>query len=276
MRGPEGTLQATLFFGTMRSMTTLHSIVSGNENSEKTVVLLPSIGTTHEAWEPQLPALEERYRVVRIDHRGHSDSPTPAVDLGMTSVDDLARDVLETLTSLGIEHCTIVGLSMGGAIAQYLAATSDRVESAVFASTATFLGGAGKWQERSDTARNDGMSSIVDPTVDNWFTDGFKEREPETVDKFKAMVGSVDPEAYAQCGDALAKWGFDERLQEITVSVLTIAGANDPSTGPQQLQEIAAGVTGEAECVVIENASHQVGTEQPEKFNEALLAFLEK
>lgn len=257
-------------------MTTLHSIVSGNETSEKTVVLLPSIGTTHKAWEPQLPALEDKYRVVRIDHRGHDESPTPAVDLGMTSVDDLANDVLETLTSLEIERCTIVGLSMGGAIAQLLAATSDRVERAVFASTATFLGGAGKWQERSDTARNEGMSSIVDPTVDNWFTDEFKKNEPETVNAFKEMVGAVDPEAYAQCGDALAKWGFDERLQEITLPVLTIAGADDPSTGPQQLQEIAAGVTGEAECVVIENASHQVGVEQPGKFNEALLAFLEK
>ena len=260
----------------MKGMTTLHSIVSGNESSEKTVVLLPSIGTTHEAWEPQLPALEDTYRVVRIDHRGHGGSPTPAIDLGMTSVDDLAQDVLETLNSLGIERCTVVGLSMGGAVAQYLAATSDRIERAVFASTATFLGGAGKWQERSDTARTSGMDSIVDPTVDNWFTEGFKEREVGVVDKFKAMVGSVDPEAYAQCGDALAKWGFDERLQEITVPVLTIAGADDPSTGPKQHQEIAAGVTGEAECVVIDDASHQVGTEQPDKFNEALLAFLEK
>ena len=58
--------------------------------------------------------------------------------------------------------------------------------------------------------------------------------------------------------------------------MLTIAGAEDPSTGPKQLQEIAAGVTGEAQCVVIEDASHQVGAEQPEKFNEALLAFLAK
>ena len=172
----------------MKSMTTLHSIVSGNESSEKTVVLLPSIGTTHEAWEPQMSALEGDYRVVRIDHRGHGDSPTPAVDLGMTTVDDLAQDVLETLTSLGIEHCTIVGLSMGGAIAQYLAATSDRIDRAVFASTATFLGGAGKWQERSDTARDSGMDSIVDPTVDNWFTEGFKEREAGVVDKFKACL----------------------------------------------------------------------------------------
>lgn len=255
-------------------MTTLHSVVTGNESSEKTVVLLPSIGTTHEAWEPQLPALEDDFRVVRIDHRGHGGSPTPAVDLGMTTVDDLASDVLETLMSLGIEKCAVVGLSMGGAVAQYLAATSDRVERAVFCSTATFLGGAGKWLERSDTARNDGMGSIVDPTVDNWFTDGFKEEHPEIVDKFKAMVGSVDPEAYAQCGDALAKWGFDERLQEITVPVLTIAGAQDPSTGPDKLREIAEGVTGPTTQIVIDPGSHQVGAEQPGMFNEAVVEFL--
>lgn len=258
----------------MNGMTTLHAIVSGNESSENTVVLLPSIGTTHEAWEHQLPALEEEFQVIRINHRGHGDSPTPAVDLGMTTVDDLARDVLETLTSLGIEKCALVGLSMGGAIAQYLAATSNRVERAVFASTATFLGGAGKWQERSDTARNEGMAPIVDPTVDNWFTDGFKKSHPEVVDEFKTMVGSVDPEAYAQCGDALAKWGFDERLQEITVPVLTIAGSQDPSTGPDKLREIHEGVTGPSEHTVIDPASHQVAAEQPGLFNEALVAFL--
>ena len=255
-------------------MTLLHATVSGNENSDKTVVLLPSIGTTHKAWDAQLPALEPDFTVVRIDHRGHGESPTPAIDMGMASVDDLASDVLETLSSLGIESCALVGLSMGGAIAQYLAATSDRVERAVFCSTATFLGGAGKWQERSDTARTEGMASIVDPTVDNWFTDGFKAEHPEIVDSFKEMVASVDPEAYAQCGDALAKWGFEERLQEITVPVLTIAGAQDPSTGPDKLREIAEGITSSAEQIVIDSASHQVAAEQPEQFNDALLTFL--
>lgn len=258
----------------MNTMTILEAIVSGNESSEKTVVLLPSIGTTHEAWEPQLPALENDFKVVRINHRGHGDSPVPAVDLGMATVDDLASDVIETLNSLAISKCAIVGLSMGGAIAQYLAATSDKVERAVFASTATFLGGAGKWQERSDTARNEGMGPIVDPTVDNWFTEGFKSEHADIVDKFKAMVGSVDPEAYAQCGDALAKWGFDERLQEITIPVLTIAGSDDPSTGPEKLREIAEGVTGPTQTAVLEPASHQCGTEQPEMFNEALVKFL--
>ncbi|EFK54679.1 putative 3-oxoadipate enol-lactonase [Corynebacterium genitalium ATCC 33030] len=258
----------------MNAMTILDAQVSGNENSEKTVVLLPSIGTTHESWDAQLPALEDEFKVVCINHRGHGESPVPAVNLGMTTVDDLASDVIETLNSLGISSCAIVGLSMGGAIAQHLAATSDLVERAVFASTATFLGGAGKWQERSDTARNEGMDPIVDPTVDNWFTDGFKAEHGDVVDKFKAMVGSVDPEAYAQCGDALAKWGFDERLQEITVPVLAIAGSNDPSTGPDKLREIADGVTGPSEMNVIEPASHQVATEQPDMFNEALVAFL--
>lgn len=250
---------------------------SAPENSSdagRTVVLLPSIGTTVEAWAPTIEALSPDYTVIAIDHRGHGESPTPAVDLGMTTVDDLAADVLETLNSLEVDHFTIVGLSMGGAIAQYLAATSDRVDAAVFASTATFLGGAGKWQERSATARGEGMGPIVDPTVDNWFTDGFKQDHPEVVQKFKDMVGSVDPEAYAQCGDALAKWGFEERLQLISCPVLTIAGADDPSTGPDQLKEIANGVTGPTTTVVIESASHQVANEQPEEFNEALLSFL--
>lgn len=259
-------------------MTNLHASVTGNDNPDApVVVLLPSIGTTIDAWAPTISALEssdQGFKVIAIDHRGHGGSPTPAVDLGMTSVDDLASDVLETLIGLDIESFTVVGLSMGGAVAQFLAATSDRVEKAVFASTATFLGGAGKWQERSATARGEGMDSIVDPTVDNWFTEGFKNEHPEVVDKFKTMVGSVDPEAYAQCGDALAKWGFEERLQLIQCPVLTIAGADDPSTGPEQLKEIAEGVTGPSQQVVIESASHQVANEQPERFNEALLSFL--
>ena len=62
---------------------------------------------------------------------------------------------------------------------------------------------------------------------------------------------------------------------KITCPVLTIAGADDPTTPPQELAAIARGVAGPVESVVIEPGSHQVAIERPEEFNQVLTRFLE-
>ncbi|WP_342318279.1 alpha/beta fold hydrolase [Corynebacterium mayonis] len=250
--------------------TILHAVESGNPEGAP-VVLLSSIGTTHAAWDNQLEALRD-FRVIALDHLGHGQSPlaTTAVD----SVAQLADNVLATLDSLGVDRFAVVGLSLGGAIAQYLAATCPRVSRAAICATATFLGGKDRWVQRCGIARDEGMEALADGMVDNWLTPGFRAAEPDVVEHLRRMILGINKEGFAQNGDALATWDFAGRLSEITCPVLTIAGAEDPSTGPEQLAEIAAGVSGEVRSVVISPGSHQVALENPRMFNEALVTFL--
>lgn len=255
-------------------MTNLSVNEYGLPDAERTVVLLSSIATTHEAWSKQIPVLAEHFRVITVDHRGHGTSEVARVEPGSTTVKLLGDDILHALDAAGVNRFAVVGLSLGGALAQWLAANSGRVERAVFASTATFLGGEEKWSERTATARSEGMEAMADGFMGNWFTDAYREAEPEEVRRIRDMAAGVDAEGYAQNGDALAGWDFDEELSKITCPVLTIAGAQDPSTGPEALTNIASGVAGPVESVVIDPGSHQVAVENPGDFNRALLAFL--
>lgn len=254
-------------------MTNLHVNEYG-ASTAPAVVLLSSIATTHEAWAKQIPALAENFRVITVDHRGHGRSETARVAPGATTMDTLAADVLHALDEVGVNRFRVVGLSLGGALAQHLAAKSGRVEKAVFACTATYLGGPEKWRERTETARTQGMDALADGMMENWFTEGFRASHPDEVRHIHDMVAGIDGEAYAQNGDALAGWDFADQLGEVTCPVLTIAGAQDPSTTPAELARIAERVAGPVESVVIDPGSHQVAIERPEEFNRALTQFL--
>lgn len=255
-------------------MTNLHVEQHGRDSNASTVVLLSSIGTTRDAWANQIPALSGDHRVITVDHRGHGGSDTPDVQPGTATVEQLAGDILAALDGAGVERFHIVGLSLGGAFAQWIAAHTDRVDKAVFACTATYLGGEEKWSERTRIARTQGMEAMTDGFLENWFTQDFRDANPETIKQVRDMVCSIDAEGYAQNGDALAKWDFASELRKITCPVLTIAGADDPATPPENLAVIAGGVAGPAESVVIEPGSHQLAIERPEEFNQVLTRFL--
>ena len=161
--------------------------------------------------------------MITVDHRGHGGSDTPDVQPGTATVEQLAGDILAALDGAGVERFHIVGLSLGGAFAQWIAAHTDRVDKAVFACTATYLGGEEKWSERTRIARTQGMEAMTDGFLENWFTQDFRDANPETIKQVRDMVCSIDAEGYAQNGDALAKWDFASELRKITCPVLTLS-----------------------------------------------------
>ena len=131
----------------------LHSVTYGPESDSEPVVFLGSIASTTDMWLPQLDELSKTRRVIALDHRGHGLSPDPDVTPGETTFDDLAADVLSTLDELGVDTFQVVGLSLGGAMAQYLTATSGRVTRAAFLCTAAYFGGTEKWLPRAELTR---------------------------------------------------------------------------------------------------------------------------
>ena len=88
----------------------VHAVVSGRADAPL-VVLSNSLGSTHRMWDAQLADLEQRFRVVRYDTRGHGDSPVPD---GPYSINDLADDLVALLDRLGVQRARLVGLSLGG------------------------------------------------------------------------------------------------------------------------------------------------------------------
>ncbi|MDQ0914744.1 alpha/beta fold hydrolase [Paenibacillus sp. V4I5] len=87
-------------------------------SADKPVLMLAnSIATSMNMWDGQLTVLSRHFRVLRYDYRGHGDSDTPA---GPYSFDRLGRDVIELLNALHIDRVHFLGLSLGGAIGQWL------------------------------------------------------------------------------------------------------------------------------------------------------------
>jgi 3-oxoadipate enol-lactonase len=236
------------------------------------LVLSNSIGTTTELWEGQIPALEQRFRVVRYDHPGHGRSPVPD---GPVTVESLARGVVALLDHLELERASFCGLSLGGMVGIALALEAPgRLERLVLCCTSTYLGPPEGWHERARVVRSRGMGAIVERIAPRWFSDRFREEEPETVARYLGMLEAVPPEGYAACCEAIAAWDARATVDAIRAPTLVIAGAEDVATPSSETTSLAESITG-AHLAVLPGAAHLANLEQPELFTSAVLGHLE-
>ncbi|MFF7333108.1 3-oxoadipate enol-lactonase [Streptomyces sp. NPDC008150] len=229
------------------------------------LLLGPSLGTSYALWDQVAPELSISHRVVRWDLPGHGGSAAGLIGPGAT-VADLAGLVLTLADSLGIGRFAYAGVSLGGAVGLHLALHHpERVSSlAVVCSSADF-NGAEPWRERARLVRAEGLAGLAESADSRWFTPGF------TVPELVRDHRDADPAGYAACCDALAAFDLTDRLGDITVPVLAIAGREDPATPPAHLRRIADGVPGAA-LVEIPGASHLAPAERPEAVLAALRA----
>ena len=248
----------------------VHAIVSGTPDGPA-VVLSNSLGSTHRMWDAQLKALEERFRVVRYDTRGHGGSPVPG---GPYSIDDLADDLVALLDRLDITTASLVGLSLGGMTAMRVAARDpDRVDRLALLCTGAALPPSDAWTERAATVRASGAQSVAPAVVDRWFTAGYLQSRPDARAYYEQMVASTPAEGYAGCCEAIAKLDLREELSSIAAPTLAIAGADDPATPPAKLEEIATAIPG-SRLLVVPRSAHLANAEQPDVVTRALLEHL--
>ncbi|WP_328345967.1 3-oxoadipate enol-lactonase [Micromonospora sp. NBC_00421] len=244
----------------------LHLTVDGPA-AAPVLVLGSSLGTTGAMWEPQVPALAERFRVIRYDHLGHGRSAVPA---GPYTLDLLGRELLRTLDDLGVPWVHYAGLSLGGMVGMWLAAHApDRVRRLALLCTSASLGPAERWRARAATVRAGGLPAIADAVVDRWFTPAFAAARPDVVAAHRAMLTATSPAGYAACCEAIAAMDLRPALGRIDTPTLVVAGADDPATPVAHAREIAARIPG-ARLVVLDAAAHLANVEQPARVGRLL------
>lgn len=235
------------------------------------LVMGSSLGTTTELWRPHLPQLTRRFRVIRYDHRGHGGSPVPP---GPYVLDDLGWDVLALLDQVGVAKAHLVGLSLGGMVAMWVAAHApERVDRMALMCTSAKLGPPSAWAQRAAAVRSGGMAAIAESVVDRWFTPEFASAHPDVRAEMTAMLLSTPPEGYAGCCAAIEIMDLEPVLGDITAPTLVIGGSADPSTPPEHAERIAAGIPG-ARLTMIEGAAHLASRSDPATVTRALLDFL--
>lgn len=238
------------------------------------VLLLHGLGDTHDLWRHQIPALASQYRVVTMDLRGHGRS-----DLGGTPFDlvTMAGDVRRTIGTLQLgEPVVVVGLSMGGGVAQALAIRNPRlVRALVLVSTSSEFPDTTRQRflSRAALAEREGMAAVVDATVSRWFTRSFAERHPDEVERTRRSVLAIDPAAFAAASRANADRNLTAALRSIKCPVLFVGGATDPAD-PARALTIYRRELPDLQWEIIPDTAHLVPIEAPDTFTAILLRFL--
>jgi 3-oxoadipate enol-lactonase len=246
---------------------TLHHELSGPDGAP-VVLMGGSLGTTLEMWDGQLP-LMEHLRLVRFDHRGHGRSPVPPAPY---EIDDLGRDVLALMNSLGIERASYCGTSIGGMVGIWLGASApERIERLVLICTSAHMPPASAWRERAAAVLAAGSPEVVaDGVVERWLTPDYAAEHPEVRAGLRTGLAATDAAGYAACCGAIERMDLRDRLAGVAVPTLVISGSDDPATPPAHQRVIAEGIP-DARHELVGPAAHLAAVQQPQAVNRLIL-----
>ena len=250
----------------------IHYHLSG-ESGRPVVMLSHSLATQMAMWHAQLEFLENRYRILRYDTRGHGESDAPS---GAYSLERLAEDAVGLLDHLGIDTVMFVGLSMGGMIGQCLALEHpERLRCLVLSSTTAHIPEEAQpiWQERIDAALEKGMEALVNATLDRWFTPGFIKQQHPAVNAIRSLILKTPVSGYVGCSQAIRRLNLLDRLASVNVPTLIMVGEGDPGTPVAASQAIQSRIT-KSQLVIVPDAYHLCNIEQMRIFNDHLARFL--
>ncbi|WP_177202304.1 alpha/beta fold hydrolase [Methylobacterium sp. ap11] len=225
-------------------------------------------------WDHQFAAYGMDHDLVAFDLPGHGASPR--LD-GSYTFDALATVTANVITALDTGSAHVVGISVGGMIAQTLALVRpDLVRSLTLVATLCTLTDPVReaMRERARVARADGMAAIVSPTLERWFPASFRARRPDVLDRAAKIVLRHDPAVYAEMWEMIADLDLEARIPTIACPTLVVAGAQDVNAPVAAGQKIADRIPG-ASLHVLPGVGHFPPLEAPHAFNERLRVHLE-
>ncbi|GMA16468.1 3-oxoadipate enol-lactonase [Deinococcus metallilatus] len=237
----------------------LHHRVGGPNQAARTLVFLNSLGSDLRIWDAVAPAFAATLRTVQYDQRGHGLSDAPPAPYTLR---DHTGDLKGLLDTLGIERAVLVGVSVGGMIAQdFAAAYPERTEGLVLIGTGVKIGTPDLWNERIEAAEQKNLARVAPAALSRWFTPAFFEKRPAEARGYLNMLVRTAPEGYAGTCAALREADLREQTARLKVPAVVLCGEGDTSTPPELNRELAD-LLG-APLHLIPGAAHIPSVEQP-------------
>jgi 3-oxoadipate enol-lactonase len=232
------------------------------------VLFINSLGTDLRLWDKVIPLLPPHLRLIRYDKRGHGLSAIGGGD----RLDHHVDDALAIITALGQGPVAIVGLSIGGLIAQAVAhQRPDLVRALVLSNTAARLGTPVSWMARIAAVEGGGLESIADAVMERWFAPAFRDT-PECA-LWRAMLTRTPAAGYIAACRTLADADQTAATATLRQPTLVLAGSEDGASPPDLVRDTANLIPGAA-FHEIPGAGHLPCVETPAAWAALVAPFL--
>jgi 3-oxoadipate enol-lactonase len=218
-------------------------VASAPGASDPALVLLHPLASAGGLWQPLMAWLGERgIRAVAPTLPGPMGDNARG---GRPTIASMAEDVSALIDALALEHVDVLGMSMGGCVAQALTlARPNAVRSLVLVDTTSDYGAdrAAKWEVRAVAASGSSRRELLPFQLDRWFSPRFRVEHPREVDRIAAIFVDCRPAVHAACCRALGEFDCTSRLPEIAVPTLILVGADDYATPVAMAHTLHAGI----------------------------------
>jgi 3-oxoadipate enol-lactonase len=238
------------------------------------MLLLHGLASSSDDWGLQAPVFGQSYRLLIPDLRGHGRSEFSGRRM---SIVRMADDVAELLDQLGEAPVHVLGLSMGGCVAQALALRHPRhVRSLVLVNTFARYQPAG-WRGAGRVARRLWLLAFAPmPAIASAVARGLFPRPDQHAlyEQASARLGRMTRRNYLAAMRALAVFDVREQLSDVRCPVLILAGDRD-QTVPRAATSVLQHAIPHARVCIIPDSGHATPYDQVERFNREVLQFVD-
>jgi 3-oxoadipate enol-lactonase len=239
------------------------------------LALIHPLALDRSVWDGVVACLSGHIDLLTYDCRGHGRSSRPAMPF---TIGLFARDLSQLLMHVGWNVATVAGCSMGGCVAQGFAADYPQMINGLGLIDTTAWYGADaprRWRDRATMAREHGLAAMIEFQASRWFSDQFREQQPETVSRVSKVFLANDVGCYGETCSMLGQADLRPSHGNIRVPVSVVVGEEDyatPISMSQQMHDSIAGST----LTVLANVRHLAPVEAPEAIAQNLRALLHR
>ena len=239
----------------------------------RTFLFINSLGTDFRIWDDVVEILKNDGNILLFDKRGHGLSDTNDRTNGL---EDYLGDAMTLLYHLSINKCIVVGLSVGGMIAQLMAYHHpELIDKLILCDTRSRIADKTFWNNRIQQVELSGLANISDSIMQRWFPKSFHQNSPEKIAGYKNMLERCSPRGYNQTCAAIRDADLTGKSMEIKFPALCVVGSEDLSTTPAEVKELSALIAGST-FTVIEGSGHLPCVDNPALLSKHIRDFINK